>query len=161
MVYTEKQKKGENIYYYRTKSMREGNKFKKTRIFLGKNLNKKTLKKLEQKADNKISGALNKLLTKEEIKILEKLKKEYKKENHEIKYESFISRFTYDSNAIEGNTLTLKETSLIIFDKLTPQGKSLREINEVINHKEAFDYIISYKEDLNKSYHILNICNKK
>jgi len=47
----------------------------------------------------------------------------------------------YNSNAIEGSTLTLRETQLILETGLTIGGKSLREHFEVINHKEAIDYV--------------------
>jgi Fic family protein len=47
----------------------------------------------------------------------------------------------YNSNAIEGNTLTLRETLLILETGLTIGGKSLREHFEVINHKEAIEYV--------------------
>lgn len=48
---------------------------------------------------------------------------------------------TYHSNAIEGNTLTLKETRLILEQGLTIGGKSLREHLEATNNAEAFDWI--------------------
>ena len=44
---------------------------------------------------------------------------------------------TYASNSIEGNTLTLRETQLLIDENITPGGKSLREVHEAINHNEA------------------------
>lgn len=45
---------------------------------------------------------------------------------------------TYSSNAIEGNTLSLRETQLVVEEKLTPgQGKPLREIYEARNHYAA------------------------
>ena len=50
----------------------------------------------------------------------------------------------YNSNAIEGSTLTLQETRLILETGLTIGGKSLREHFEVTNHREA----ITYVEDL-------------
>ncbi|MDS0526913.1 Fic family protein [Clostridium sp. SHJSY1] len=54
----------------------------------------------------------------------------------------FDVELTYNSNAIEGNTLTITETKVILEDGLTiGKGKSLREHLEVINHKEAIDYI--------------------
>lgn len=55
--------------------------------------------------------------------------------------EQFAIEMTYHSNAIEGNTLTMRETQLIIQDGLTVAGKSLREHLEVINHKEAIDFL--------------------
>lgn len=44
---------------------------------------------------------------------------------------------THASNSIEGNTLTLRETQLLIDENITPGGKSLREVHEAINHNEA------------------------
>jgi Uncharacterized conserved protein len=49
---------------------------------------------------------------------------------------------TYNSNAIEGNTLTITETKVILEDGITiGKGKTLKEHLEVINHKEAIDYV--------------------
>jgi Fic family protein len=45
--------------------------------------------------------------------------------------------WTYNSNAIEGNTITLNETRLVLQDGMTVKGKSLREHFEVMNHHEA------------------------
>ncbi|MBQ9182814.1 MAG: Fic family protein [Neisseriaceae bacterium] len=59
--------------------------------------------------------------------------------------EDFRLNFTYHSNAIEGNTLTLKETKVVL-EGVTIGGKSLREHFEVINHHEAIFFI----EDLVK-----------
>ncbi|MBE9142074.1 Fic family protein [Planktothrix mougeotii] len=50
-------------------------------------------------------------------------------------------RFTYHSNAIEGNTLTQSETELVLTKGITVGGKTLDEHLEVIGHQEAIDYI--------------------
>lgn len=55
--------------------------------------------------------------------------------------EALAIEYTYESNRIEGNTLTLQETQLVIEKGLTISGKPLREHLEAINHKEAIDYI--------------------
>jgi Fic family protein len=52
----------------------------------------------------------------------------------------------YNSNAIEGSTLTLRETQLILETGLTIGGKSLREHFEVTNHKQAIEYVESLAE---------------
>jgi len=70
----------------------------------------------------------------------------------ENRYEAFSALFTYNSTAIEGNTLTLQETTRLLFQNIVPSGKSLREVNETINHKKAFDYILDYKEDITKEF---------
>ncbi len=55
-------------------------------------------------------------------------------------HENLIVEWTYNSNAIEGNTLTLQETKVAL-DGITVGGKTLREHFEVISHKEAIFFI--------------------
>jgi Fic family protein len=55
--------------------------------------------------------------------------------------EKILIEWIYNSNAIEGSTITLQETRLILETGLTVGGKSLREHFEVINHKEAIQYV--------------------
>ncbi|AXF57121.1 Fic family protein [Salicibibacter kimchii] len=58
--------------------------------------------------------------------------------------EDFFIRNTYHSNAIEGNTLTIYETKAILEDGITVgNGKTLREHMEVINHRDAIQYVES------------------
>lgn len=54
---------------------------------------------------------------------------------------AFNIEYTYESNRIEGNTLTLQETELVVNEGVTIAGKSMREHLEAINHTEAIDYI--------------------
>lgn len=54
---------------------------------------------------------------------------------------AFDIEYTYESNKIEGNTLTLQETALVIEKGLTIGGKSLNEHLEAINHAHAIEYI--------------------
>ncbi len=54
--------------------------------------------------------------------------------------EHLLIEWTYHSNAIEGNTLTLAETKVVL-EGITVGGKTLREHLEVINHREAIVYI--------------------
>jgi Fic family protein len=61
-------------------------------------------------------------------------------ENYE---DDFEINFIHDSTAIEGNTLTLKETKLLLEDKISVGSKDLREIYEVVNHKKAWTYVKS------------------
>ena len=50
-------------------------------------------------------------------------------------------RFTYHSNAIEGNTLTMSDTKAVLEDGITIGGKSLREHLEAVGHSQAIDYL--------------------
>lgn len=160
MVHTEIQEKNGRKYYYRVKSIREGKKVRKERIYLGVNLNQEGLKIKEKEADKKLN-VFDAILTKEEKDFLEKIKRDFSKEpkeNYLNRYEVFCSLFTYDSTGIEGNTLTLSETSHLLFEGIVPREKSLREIYEVINHKKAFDYMLNYDKDVIKEF-ILQIYN--
>lgn len=56
-------------------------------------------------------------------------------------HEQIIIEWTYNSDAIEGNSLTLRETKLVLEDGLTISGKSLKEHLETINHKEAIEFV--------------------
>ena len=55
--------------------------------------------------------------------------------------EHYDVEWTYHSNAIEGSTLTLQETQVVLQHGLTVSGKPLREHLEAINHKHAIDYV--------------------
>ncbi len=55
--------------------------------------------------------------------------------------EALKIEFLYESNRIEGNTLTLRETQLVVNEGFTISGKSMREHLEAINHKEAILFI--------------------
>jgi len=53
--------------------------------------------------------------------------------------ETLSIEWIYYSNSIEGNTLTLQETKMVLQDGMTVKGKSLREHFEVVNHQEAIE----------------------
>lgn len=80
-------------------------------------------------------------------KLLEKRAKlvEIRNSNSEKLFDNFDKAFEVDyahnSTAIEGNTLTLIETKLLLEDEISVGNKSLREIYEVVNHNKAFAYV--------------------
>lgn len=135
-------------------SVRKGKKVDKKRIYLGADLSSEELAKKEKEADKELS-VFKDVLTREDIIFLNKLKKEFTREpkiTFENRYEAFSALFTYNSAAIEGNTLTLQETTQLLFENIVPAGRSLREINETLNHKKAFDYILNYNGDITKEF---------
>lgn len=67
-------------------------------------------------------------------------------------HESLSLEWTYNSNSIEGNTLSLIETKVVIEDGLTVAGKPLREHFEAVNHHEAIHFV----EHLAKSDYVLH-----
>jgi len=60
--------------------------------------------------------------------------------------EQFAIEMTYNSNAIEGNSLTLKETAWVIKDGLTIKGKPLKDHLEARDHYDALDYLYELVE---------------
>ena len=81
--------------------------------------------------------------------------------------EEFLIEFTYNSNAIEGNTLTLRETDMVLRG-LTIDQKPLKDHMEAIGHKEAFEYVSSLvgsdeplSERVIKDIHYLVLSDKK
>lgn len=55
--------------------------------------------------------------------------------------QAFEIEYTHNSTAIEGNSLSLIETKVLLEDKISIGGKNLREIYEVVNHNKAFQYV--------------------
>jgi len=154
MAYTEIKEKNSKRYYYRARSIKDGKKVRKERIYLGVNLNKGELRKKEKEADKKLNIS-SAILTKEEEGFLKKIKRDFSKEpkeNYGNRYEAFCSLFSHDSTGIEGNTLTLSETSFLLFEGVSPREKPIREVHEIINHKKAFDYVLEYKEEITKEF---------
>ena len=81
--------------------------------------------------------------------------------------EEFIVEYTYNSNAIEGNTLTLRETDMVLRG-LTIDKKPLKDHMEAVGHKEAFDFVrelvkdkIPISESIIKQIHYLVLADKK
>ena len=73
--------------------------------------------------------------------------------------EAFDTEYTYDSNRIEGNSLTLQETDMVINRGLTVGGKPLKDHLEAINHRDALNFVralATKREDLNER-HLLTI----
>ncbi len=93
--------------------------YKKSAVF-----NTETIRKLEeQKLDYK-----------------EIVKKISKKQLQDV-IDRFAVNFTYESNAIEGNSLTLKDVAIVLQEKKTLEGKDIREIYETLNTREALNLI--------------------
>lgn len=140
---------------------REDGKIVKKSKFIGIcNFSKQEINKLKKEFELEIISSIDsKNLTKEQILEIEKLKQVYNKkinslskEEFEKFEETFFTELTYNSNAIEGNSLSLEDTNLILNEGLVPKDKTLREINEAKNHKLAIDFINNYKGDLDELF---------
>lgn len=94
----------------------------------------------------------DKVLTKEKIAEIEAIKVEYKyliknltKSQFKDVLDRFTVNFTYESNAIEGNSLTLKDVALFLHENIIPRGRELREVYETRNTREANELLFSNK----------------
>jgi len=99
----------------------------------------------------------NKKTLEERLKKLNKLRPISKMLLLQLK-ERFEVEMTYNSNAIEGNTLTLKETYWVIQQGITVKGKSLKDHLEAKNHKEAMDFLyetIEHERNFTFSEHLV------
>jgi len=81
--------------------------------------------------------------------------------------EQFVVEYTYNSNAIEGNILTLRETDMVLRG-LTIDQKPLKDHLEVVGHKEAFDFVseltknkVPMSESIIKQIHYLVLTDKR
>ena len=94
---------------------------------------------LSKPANKKLSTTLQKIL--DEIDVLKTKLDSFRKFDSFRIAQALELEYTFESNRIEGNTMTLRETDLVINEGLTISGKSMREHLEVINHHEAIAYI--------------------
>ena len=108
-----------------------------------------SLHELLQKADfykTKISSS--RPLAKEELESLD---------------DYFRIGFTYSSNALEGNSLTISETKILLEDGITVGGRPLKDCYEAVGHGAAYDFMLTLAkqqnlnitEDINRNLHRL------
>ncbi len=168
MVYIEKIKSGNKNFYYLTQTIRIGEKFKKIRKLLGKGeISGEKLNKLAEQAKQGLHEKVKEVkkirkvcqLDKITEKELEEIKKEYQKiikklspVEYKVIEKQHLINFTFNTNAIEGSTLTLKETAHILEDKISPKGKELREIYEVVNTRKTYEFMKEYKGKISTKF---------
>ena len=143
-----KKTKGKKIYYYLEHSIRKGNKIIKKEKYLGT---------LIPKDIDKIKEEFSKELKTELYKKLEKIKENFQSEwkrvpesAREKELKEISIAFAYNSNAIEGSTITLEEVRGIIQENIAP-NKPLKDIKEIENHNKIFLGMLKKKERITNS----------
>ncbi len=93
--------------------------------------------------------AKNYVFTADTIRRLEEIRNNYRKITQKLTekqwsdvLDRFTINFTYESNAIEGNSLTLKDVAFIIQEGKILKGKDLREVYETINTRRAIEWLM-------------------
>jgi Fic family protein len=161
MVYHEVRKVNGNKQNYLISNSRVKDKWVKKSKFIGNDyISKEKLEKLKKEFEVEILCEMaSENLSKEQILEIEEIKKIYhtkikslSKEEFEMFENTFFTELTYDSNAIEGSSLSLEDTNLILNEGLVPEGKTLREINEAKNHRKAIKFLEDYEGDLNELF---------
>jgi Fic family protein len=176
-MYTEIQKRGKKKYYYLAHTIRLDSGFKKVRVFLGVDLSKKAIEREIKKKQNILDAKISvieatekepftlkinfshRLLTKEQLSKIDSLRKKFAKKLkitdkdilRQVR-ESFLIKYTYNTNAAEGNTISLKETELIIKKDTIHKSHSLREVHEIENTVTAYNFIESYNGKLDHKF---------
>jgi len=161
MGYLSKLKRNDKTYYYLVENIQVSKgKRKQIRKYIG------TTKPTEQQLSLQLSKFEKEIelkrkqiqgfeyLTKDEIKEIDTINSSFwKKYNTLTKTEkeefwnNFISVFVYNTNSIEGSTLTLKEVELLLSENISP-NRPLEDVLETKSAKKAIDYLLEYKEDL-------------
>ncbi len=168
MVYIEKIVRKDKIYYYVTKNFRIGPKqWKKIRRYIGRDPPSKeqTRKAIEEIETEALAKGIMRVVSKysylsdDEAEKLQDLKEVFHRWYGKLspaerdKYEEdFVVRFTYNSNAIEGNRLTLRETSMILIENIIPTATIPIDYHEVINSKECYEFMKGYTGEVNQKF---------
>jgi len=147
MVWVQKKTIDGKEYYYLEHSLREGNTIKKKEVYLGAELppNIETIKK----------NFINDIYKEKWYALLDNIQKGFFREVKSMpksmrdkEVNSFMIKFTYDTQRIEGSKLTLRETANLLERGITPKEKPLRDVKEAETHKDVFYEMLHYKKDL-------------
>lgn len=145
MVTIIKRRKGNEYYFYIRHNIRKDNKQKE--IYLGRQIPKN----IEEIKQNFLLG----FYREQWLPKLEKIHQGYVKEKKRIpkhiikkKMEIFSIRFTYNTQRIEGSTLTLKETADLLEEEIAPSNKPMRDVIEAQTHQKLFFEILSHGKEL-------------
>lgn len=138
-----KRGKGRSEYFYLQHSFRDNGKVITKEKYLGK-----TIPKNIDKIKEELFSETKELLYAKLEKIKEGFQTEWKKYPAEMKEkvsQQIAVAFTYNTNAIEGSTITLEEAREIIEDKIAP-NKPLKDVRETESHANVFLNMLNIKE---------------
>ena len=147
MVVIKKKKMKNQSYYYLEHSIREGKNVKKKEIYLGK----KIPKNIEQLKKKFLDDIYKERWYADVDRIKQRFSKEYHtmpKSAREKQLQNFAISFTYDTQRIEGSTLTLRETADLLEKGITPKNRPIRDVKEAEAHIDLFNEILNLKNDL-------------
>jgi Fic family protein len=147
LMQTIKRRKGKAEYFYLQHSFRKGGKVVTKELYLGKNI-PDNIEEIKAKLLLEAKEALFEKLE----KIRNNFQKEWKRippSAQEKDLQEIAIAFTYNTNAIEGSTITLEEARLILEDKVAP-NKPLKDIRETESHAAAFLQMLKIEEKMSE-----------
>jgi len=136
-----------HTYYYLEHSIRKGKQVEKKEIYLGK----KIPKNIEQLKKKFLDDIYKERWYADVDRIKQRFSKEYHampKSAREKQLQNFAISFTYDTQRIEGSTLTLRETAELLEKGITPKNRPIRDVKEAEAHRDLFYKTINLKKDL-------------
>ncbi len=147
MVIIKKKVLKNQTYYYLEHSIRKGNQVQKKEIYLGKKI-PSNINKLKK-------DFLDEIYREKWFIDIDRIKINFSKEHkampksaREKELEIFAIKFTYDTQRIEGSTLTYKETADLLERGITPKSKPVRDVKEAEAHMVLFYEIMKTKKEL-------------
>lgn len=142
-----RKKKGTKTYYYLRYNLRKKDKVTTKEKYLGNEI-PKNIEEIKSSFKKEIQTDLNK-----KIELIRKnFQQEWKRiplSAKEKELEEISIAFTYNTNAIEGSTITLEEAREIIHDKISP-NKPLRDVRETELHSKVFLEMLKNNENITK-----------
>ncbi len=147
MVSIKKKEISNNTYYYLQHTYRKDGDVHYKEKYLGKTI-PKDIDRIKQQF---LIEIYQKLWYKKFNNIKINFQKEYKKTPPSIqkkKLEQFSIKFTYETNKIEGSTLTRKETAMLLEQGITPSRRPIEDVKETELHKKIFYEMINYEHNL-------------
>jgi Fic family protein len=146
-VRTITRRKGKEEYLYLQHSFRKEGKVVTKEVYLGKKI-PENIEEIKARLMHEPHKALGEKLEKIKTNFQEEWKRIPQSAKDKDLQEIAIA-FTYNTNAIEGSTITLEETRLILEDKVAP-NKSLRDIRETESHASVFLHVLTKEEQLSE-----------
>lgn len=124
-------------YYYLEHNMRKGKKISKKQLYLGDKI-PKDIDKIKKKF-------MLDIYTEKWFLSFDEIKKNYSKHKKNLPISAwkkelgnFVVKFTYNTQRIEGSTLTLKQTANLLDHGITPGNRPIEDVKEAENHKKVF-----------------------
>lgn len=140
-------RRGRRTYYYLTQSYREGGRVRKIERYLGTTRPKDVSSVEAELRQRLFSRQFEPALARSREDYLANLRR-MPKSVREKELASFATRFTYDSNRIEGSSLTFRETALLLVDGITPSNRPLSDVQETLAHQRVFLDALHQTEEL-------------